>query len=279
MIEMITHLYIRFVAFLLLITLSSFAQENEVLENKVQEGETQEEVVSLEEYKNSILITGANRGLGLELVKQYLSRGYIVYGTARKPDEATELKETGAIVLQLDVTSEESIAGIVKALEGKPLDILFNNAGYFGPNKIGTKMDDITNITRKEMELCYQVNTMGPLFVTQALLPNLKKGKMKKIVNMSTRSGMLSRKGGGAMGYRTSKASLNMVTVLLDTQLKKREFIVVSVAPGHNKTDMGTERGKESPEVTMPKLLDLIQNLEPEQSGGFWYYTGERLPW
>jgi len=227
----------------------------------------------------SILITGANRGLGLELVKQYLKNGYTVYGTARKPDDATELKKTGATVVQLDVTSEESITALAKVLEGKPLDILFNNAGYFGPNKIGEKMDTIDNLTRREIELCHAVNTMGPLFVTQALLPNLKKGKMKKIINMSTRSGMISRKGGGAMGYRISKAGLNMVTVLLDSQLEKDGFIVVSVAPGHNKTDMGTDRAKQLPENTMPQLLKVIDNLKKKQSGGFWYYNGDRLPW
>lgn len=231
------------------------------------------------EDKPSILISGANRGLGLELVKQYLKEGYEVYGTARKPEEAVELKETGATVVQLDVTSEESISALATTLDGKPLDILFNNAGYFGPNKIGEKMDTIDNLTRKEIELCHAVNTMGPLFLTQALLPNLRAGKEKKIINMSTRSSMLSRSGGGAMGYRISKVGLNMVTVTLNAQLKKEGFMVVSVAPGHNKTDMGTERAKEIPEETMPKLINVIKNLKPKQSGGFWYYDGKELPW
>ena len=229
--------------------------------------------------KPSILITGANRGLGLELAKQYLKQGYDVYGTARKPEEATELKETGASVVQLDVTSEESISALAKELEGKPLDILFNNAGYFGPNKIGEKMATIDEVTRREIELCHAVNTMGPIFVTQALLPNLRAGKQKKIVNMSSRSGKLSRSGGGAMGYRISKAGINMVTVTLAAQLKKEKFIVVSVAPGHNKTDMGTERGKELPEDTMPQLVNVIKNLKPKQSGGFWYYNGTKIAW
>ncbi len=227
----------------------------------------------------SVLITGANRGLGLELCKQFLKDGYTVYGTARKPEAATELKETGAHVLQLDVTSEESISALAKTLKGKPLDILINNAGYFGPNKIGTKMDTIHNVTRKEIELCHAVNTMGPLFVTQALLPNLNAGTGKRIINVSSRSGMLSRKGGGAMGYRLSKAGINMVTVVLNSQLQPKGFIVASVAPGHNATDMGTARGKLSPAESMPKLKHVIETLTPKQSGGFWYYDGSRLPW
>jgi len=229
--------------------------------------------------KPTILITGANRGLGLELAKQYVDKGYQVYGTARKPVEATELKETGATVLQLDVTSEESIAALAKEMEGKSLDILFNNAGYFGPNKIGEKQATVDNVTRKEIEQVHAVNTMGPLFVTQALMPNLRAGKTKKIVNMSSRAGMLSRPGAGAMGYRMSKAGVNMVTVLLNSGLKKEGFIVVSVAPGHNKTDMGSKRGKELPKQTMPQLIEVIDNLTKKQGGGFWFYDGKKIAW
>lgn len=249
---------------LLMLPLVSFSQE-----------EGGQEVAS----KGSVLITGANRGLGLELVKQFLKDKYTVYGTARKPEQATELKETGAVVVQLDVTSEESLKAMAETLKGKPLDILINNAGYFGPNKIGTEMDDLPELTRKEIEQCFQVNTMGPIFVTQALMPNLEAGKMKKIINMSTRSSIISRPRRGAWGYRVSKAGLNMVTSTLHGELHKKGYIVCSVAPGHNKTDMGTDRGKQLPEVTMPKLKKVIENLNKKKSGGFWYYDGSRLPW
>jgi len=236
-------------------------------------------VAVAEERRGSVLITGANRGLGLELVKQFLKDGYTVYGTARKPSQATELKETGAVVLELDVTSEDSIKAMAEVLKDKPLDILFNNAGYFGPNKIGTKMDDLAILTREEIELCFRVNTMGPIFVTQALLPNLKLGQMKKIINMSTRSSIISKSRGGAWGYRVSKAGLNMVTSTMNGELYKKGYTVVSVAPGHNKTDMGTDRAKNKPEQTMPQLIEVIENLTRKQSGGFWYYDGSRLPW
>jgi len=233
--------------------------------------------------KPSVLITGANRGLGLELAKQFLKDGYTVYGTSRKPDEATELKEAGAEVLQLDVTSEESIAALAKTLEGKPLDILVNNAGYFGPNKIGETQSTIDNVTRGEIEFTHAVNTMGPIFVTQALMPNLRAGTQKRIMTISSRSGMLSRSGGGAMGYRMSKAGVNMATVVLNAQLKKQGFIVASLAPGHNNTDMGrgakSGKGKLDPAESMAKVKNVIETLTPKQSGGFWYYDGKRLPW
>ena len=231
------------------------------------------------ETQKSVLITGANRGLGLELAKQFLGDGYLVYGTARKPEEAVELKETGATVVALDVTSEESIAAMAETLKGKPIDILINNAGYFGPNAIGTKMNGIDSLTRKEMELCYQINTMGPIFVTQALMPNLRASKGKKIINMSTRSSIISRKGGSAMGYRVSKAGLNMFTRTLHFELHKKGFIVAVVAPGHNKTDMGTNRGNLKPEDSMPQLKKVIEELTPKQSGQLWYYDGSKLPW
>ncbi len=229
--------------------------------------------------KPSILITGANRGLGLELCKQYLKQGYIVYGTARKPEKATELQATDTIILPLDVTSQESIDALAQQLRGKPLDILINNAGYFGPNPIGTRMDAIWTLSREEIENCHAVNTMGPLFVTKALIPNVQLGKMKKIINMSTCSSMLSRKGGGAMGYRISKAGLNMVTVVLSAQLKQLDIIVISAAPGHNKTDMGTDMGNLLPSQSMPQLMKVIDELTMEQTGGFWYYNGKNLPW
>ena len=227
----------------------------------------------------TVLITGANRGLGLELSKQFLSDGYVVYGTARSPERAQDLKAMGAHVLQLDVTSAEYIKPMAEALADTPLDILINNAGYFGPNKLGTKQDKIGNLTRAEIEDCFAVNTMGPIFVTQALLPNLRKGDTKKIINMSTRSGIISKSRAGAYGYRVSKAGLNMVTSTLHGELSGKGFIVASVAPGHNKTDMGTERAKMTPEETMPKLKQVIENLTPKQSGSFWFFNGKKLPW
>ena len=228
----------------------------------------------------TVLITGANRGLGLEFAKQYVKAGYKVYGTARKPESATDLKATGAEVLKLDVTSEEDINALVKTLKGKKIDILINNAGYFGPVGIGEgKMADISSVTRKEMTSCINVNTLGPLFVTQALLPNLKLSDTRRIINISTRSSMLSRKSHGAIGYSVSKAGLNMVTVTMNHYLSKQGFIVISLAPGHNKTDMGSDRGKLEPHESISKMIPFIDSLTPKMSGQFWYYDGNKLAW
>ena len=228
----------------------------------------------------TVLITGANRGLGLEMARQFASDGYTVIGTARKPEAATDLKATGATVVKLDVTSEDDIAAMTKTLQGKRIDILINNAGYFGPNLMTEKMDNLSTLTREEMTRCINVNTLGPLFVTQALLPNLRLCKAPKVINISTRSAILGAGSPGqAYGYRVSKTALNMVTRTMAGDRSMKGIMVVSIAPGHNKTHMGTERANLDPADSMKKVKHLIENLTPEHHGGFWFYDGTRRPW
>jgi len=233
-----------------------------------------------EPSKGTVLITGANRGLGLEFAKQYKKLGYKVYGSARKPETATELKDTGAHVVQLDVTSMESITAMKKSIGDQPIDILINNAGYFGPNKIGTKQSTLSNIEQSELLSTFQVNAMGPMFVSQALMKNVIAAEKGKIINIATRSGIISKKPrSGAYGYRMSKASLNMLTRTMAAEPSLKDTIVISLAPGHNKTDMGTDRGKLEPSVSVPLMIKLIDTFTIKNSGNFYYYNGDILPW
>lgn len=228
----------------------------------------------------TVLITGANRGLGLELAKQFSADGYTVIGTARAPESAADLKNTGAMIVKLDVTSEKDIAAMAKTLEGKKIDILINNAGYFGPKLMTENPDNIEKLTREEMTRCFNVNTLGPLFVTQALLPNLRLSQTPKVINMSTSSSILSAGSpGNVYGYRVSKTALNMVTRTMAGDKGMKGFLVISLAPGHNKTDMGTQRAHLDPAQTMKKVKSLIESLTAEQHGGFWFYDGSRRPW
>jgi len=234
--------------------------------------------------KGTILITGANRGLGLELSKQFAGDNYYVIGTARSPERATELKEVADEVLQLDVTSDESIKALATSLEGKAIDILVNNAGYFGPTLgLGTNRDKsatLKNLTRSEVLDCFAVNSAGPLFVTQGLLPNLLSSKAPKIVIISSRSGIMNKNSGaGAYGYRISKTAVNRAVMIMAADKSLRNAIVVAIAPGHNKTDMGGDRAKLTPEESMTQVKALIEKLAQKHDGGFWYYNGERLPW
>jgi len=234
--------------------------------------------------KQTVFITGANRGLGLELSKQFAADGYHVIGTARSPEKATELKEVADEVLALDVTSDESIKGLAKALNGKPIDILVHNAGYFGPTLgLGTQRDKsatLKNLTRSEVLDCFAVNSAGPLFVTQGLIPNLLASKQAKIIVISSRSGIINQtRSAGAYGYRISKTAANRAVKIMAADKSLGNAIVVAVAPGHNKTDMGGDRAKLTPEVSMKHVKTRIEELTNKHDGRFWYYNGEELPW
>ena len=230
--------------------------------------------------KLTVLITGANRGIGLEFAKQFSEKGYKVIGTARSPEKADDLKATGAEVMKLDVTSEKDIAALAESLKGKKIDILLNNAGYFGPKRFYEGgVSTFETITREELEDCMRVNAYGPLFVSRALVPNLKLSDSPKIVNISSRLAIM--KGNPqAWGYSVSKTALNRVVVNMDAALRKDGFIVIALGPGHNKTDMGglKSNGLE-PKVTVGKMVPLIEGLTKKQSGTFLSYTGEENPW
>ena len=122
---------------------------------------------------------------------------------------------------------------------------------------------------------------MGPVFVTQALLPNLRKSKIKKVVHISTRQSQITRKNhwAGGYGYKMSKAALNMAMVTMNAFLKGEGFITVAVAPGWVKTDMGTGLAELSPEESIRDVKKLIESLTPEHNGGLWFHNGTRLSW
>jgi len=224
------------------------------------------------EKQETVLITGANRGIGLEYAKQYSEKGYKVYGTARKPEEAVELKKTGAEILKLDVLSDEDIAKMAKVLEGKKIDVLINNAAVMYR----------TEITREAMGQSFEVNTLGPLYVSKALVPlvpNLKLSENPRIINISSSLGILKNGKGRPVAYSVSKTGLNMVTRVLHTELADSKFIVISLDPGWNKTDMGGEGATFSVEETVPQMIKVIGSLKSEDAGKFYNYKRDEKPW
>ncbi|MFC7337812.1 SDR family oxidoreductase [Haloferula chungangensis] len=218
--------------------------------------------------KLTILVTGANRGLGLEYAKQYRAGGHQVIGTARKPDEAVELKATGAEVVKLDVTDDEDIANLAKGLKGRRIDVLINNAGYLSRDQ-----------TREALTLSFSVNTLGPLFVSRALTPNLQLSDAPKVINVSSRAGRLTDGTGNMTGYAISKTAVNMVTRNLHSQLNEKGFVVISLAPGRNQTAMGGKGAPLKPEESVSQIIKFIASLDQTHSGGFWYYDGTELEW
>ena len=222
----------------------------------------------------TVLITGANRGIGLEYARQFEAKGYTVIGTARQPDEATELKALGVRVEALDVTDAASVAALAKRLDGVPIDVLINNAG------IGDRDDtDVLATDFATFERTLAVNTIGPLRVTQALLPNLRAGTRKHIVNMSSRLGSIALNNGKFPAYRASKAALNQVSRSLSIDLGKQGFVVVAVHPGWVRTDMGGAEAPLLPDESVRGLLALIERLAASDNGRFYDYLGAEIPW
>ena len=221
-----------------------------------------------------VLVTGANRGIGLEFVQQLQAKGYDVIGTARKPENADELEATGARVEQLDVTDANSVAQIAERLDGVPIDILINNAGML--SRADSTLD---TLDFEMMERSFQVNSLGPLRVTQALLPNLRAGESKTVVNITSLMGSIELSTGFAYSYRTSKTALNQINKIISVELADEGFINIVMHPGWVRTDMGGENASLSKTESVSGMLGVIDGLDAESNGKFFNYDGSELPW
>ena len=230
--------------------------------------------VALSATAMTVLVTGANRGIGLEMVRELEARGMDVIGTARNPQTAEELKATGATVLQLDVTDADSVAALAEALDGKKIDMLINNAGV-GSQRAASLAD----YDFDKMMLVFDVNSIGPMRVTQALLPNLQAGQHRTVISISSIMGSIELNSGGAYGYRASKAALNMMNKSLALELADEGFTCVVMHPGWVRTRMGGDQAPVTPEQSVAGLLDVISGLSTDDNGKFYDYQGEEIPW
>ena len=226
------------------------------------------------EEQKTVLITGANRGLGLEFARKFQARGYQVIGTARDPAAAEELKALGVRVEQLDVADTGSARALAERLGGAGIDILINNAGIFGTNS-----RSLAELEVDKLNEAFAVNSIGPLRVTQALLENLRHGRDKKIINISTVMASISGNTGGVYAYHASKAALNSIGKSLAGELGREGFIVVMIHPGWVRTDMGGPTAPLSPEESIGAILKLIDGLKAEDNGRFMDYQGQTVPW
>ncbi len=222
----------------------------------------------------TVLITGANRGLGLEFARQYAAASWQVIGTARRPDTASDLNALDARVMQLDVTDQESVDRLARDLDDRPIDLLINNAGIF-PMAASLPDIDFNNITRT-----LAVNTIGPMRVTRALLSNLRRGETKKIVNITSNLGSITDNTTGQFyGYRESKAALNMFTRSLAAELRDEGFICIVMNPGWVQTDMGGAKAPLKAPESIRGMRVVIDRLTTADSGTFWTHEGEQMPW
>ena len=222
----------------------------------------------------TVLITGANRGIGLEYARQFAAKGYRVIGTSRDPADAKELSAVASRVEPLDVTDAASVAALAARLNGVAIDILVNNAGMFDRKDVSVDRVDFAM-----MEQTLAVNTLGPLRVTQALLPNLRAGKRRTIVNMSSQLGSIEQSNGTWYAYRASKAALNQINKTLSAELAAEGFTCVVLHPGWVRTDMGGASATYSPQESVAGLITVIEKLGPTDNGRFYNFKGTPIPW
>lgn len=220
------------------------------------------------------VVTGANRGLGLEMVRQLLAAGHGVIATARDPGSASELADLGVRVEALDTADAVSVAGFAARLGDEPIDVLVNNAGIMGHNGGGLAETDI-----EQLLTTFDVNSLGPLRVTQALLPNLRTGAGRTVVQMSSNLGSIADAGAGLFGYRASKSALNMLNKALSVELAGEGFTCVALHPGWVQTDMGGADATLTPAESVAGMVAVIARLDPSSNGAFLDYRGESLPW
>jgi len=229
----------------------------------------------------SVLITGANRGLGFEFARQYSAEGWGVYAASRNPAAAEQLRGLAQqapdrfTLVAMDVTDAESIRTAARQLRDTAIDVLINNAGISGAGGQVTGKVDYESWAR-----VLDVNMMGPLRVTEAFVDQLARSERRLVVTITSGMGSLSdNTSGGSIAYRSSKAGVNMVMRSAALDLAPRGISCVVVNPGWVKTDMGGPGARLTAQQSVAALRQLIETFGPAHSGKFYNYDGREYPW
>ncbi len=231
----------------------------------------------------TIFITGASRGIGLELTKQLLTEGHKVIASCRNPEDADALlacteNSDHLEIMGLQVDEENSVRSCFATLEqaGRGIDLLFNNAGIID-------WDDLHAVSTESLEKVYRTNLVGALLVLRGAISCLRKSSDPLVVNLSSRLGSIALRGntqlGGAIAYQCSKAALNMLTRQSAIDLSALGIRVVSVSPGWVRTDMGGETAKYEVDKSVRLIRSALGNLQPTATGVFIGEDGETIPW
>jgi NAD(P)-dependent dehydrogenase (short-subunit alcohol dehydrogenase family) len=223
-----------------------------------------------------MIVTGASRGIGLEMCRVLATRGDRVIATARATTPAlAELASAhGVEVMELEVTDAGSIKALAKRLSGRPIDALINNAG------VSSTAKSISELTMEELQRVFAINASAPMLVAAALLPNLRLGARKVVMNISSQlASIANNKGGSTYPYRASKTALNQLTVCMANELRADGFCCVCVHPGWVKTDMGGPNAPLLPPESAGYLIRLLDGLTSAKSGSFLNYDGATMPW
>ncbi|MDO9169924.1 MAG: SDR family oxidoreductase [Methylobacter sp.] len=229
----------------------------------------------------TVLITGANRGLGLEFCRQYATDGWHVIACSRNPDDAFDLNNLASChsniqLEQLDVSKFEQIDALSRKLSDCGIDVLINNAGIYGDKQ----SDGFGQLDYQAWIKSLVVNTQAPVKMAAAFLGQIKHSDKKLVVNISSLMGSIADNiGGGSILYRSSKAALNAAMKSLAIELKDQSVGVLIFHPGWVKTDMGGPNGLINAEESVSGMRALIENFSLDQSGSFVKYDGTPMPW
>ena len=226
----------------------------------------------------TIVITGANRGIGLQLVKIFATAGYRVIATCRDMSKAASILALSSAqpirVLPLDASDSTSIANFCSEVSDETIDILINNAGVKGNDP-----DRLTSSDADGWLEVMRINTIAPMEITQGLLPSLRRSQRPRVITISSQIGALELSGAGWHAYRSSKAAVNKVMLVIAQELRSDGFIVCPVHPGWVQTDMGGPTADLSVEDSASGLFDLITSMTIDHSGRFRTWDGREHPW
>jgi NAD(P)-dependent dehydrogenase (short-subunit alcohol dehydrogenase family) len=241
----------------------------------------------------TVLITGAGRGLGLELARQYLADGWQVIACARSPERCPELStlagqanKSGAQleIAALDVTDHVAIDALAEKMRGRAIDVLLNSAGTMGAGNFaaqGVSFGKFGTSDFSDWAQTFRINTIGPMKMAEAFVTHVAQSEQKKIVSLTSILGSIAKNTiGGLYAYRASKAALNAVMHSMAIDLgRKYQIIAIPIHPGWVRTDMGGPRADIDATTSVSGMRAVIAGLDLAKAGRYWMYNGEELPW
>jgi NAD(P)-dependent dehydrogenase (short-subunit alcohol dehydrogenase family) len=232
-----------------------------------------------------VLITGANRGIGLELTRQYLKQGWAVIAVSRNSSAELEALAESSLLQchELDLVDDQALADLAKQLQGQVIDVLLNNAGTMGWHNFaeqGLQAGCFGSFNRQEWHEILDINLCTPMRLAELLIDNVAASKKGRVVTISSMVGSMELNGvGGMYGYRASKAGVNAIMKSMGIDLAKKNVIAVPIHPGFVKTDMSGPMASIEATESAAGVIAVIEKLTADDAGKFFAWNGDEMPW